>query len=89
MLGIGGKERGIMKKKGRDPNKPVGKMIRIDDFLPPPSELVIAEERVKITISLSKGSVDFFKRQAARRHTKYQKMIRELVDTYATRYSQM
>lgn len=63
-------------------------MTRIDDFLPPPEELVIPEETVKVTISLSKSSVDFFKHQARQHHTKYQKMIRQLVDRYATRYSQ-
>ena len=66
----------------------LGKMTRVDDFLPPPGELVTQEETVKITISLNKSSVDFLKRQARQHHTKYQKMIRELVDIYATQYSQ-
>ena len=77
-----------MRKKVIDINKPLGKMTRVDDFLPPPSELVTPEETVKITISLNKSSVDFLKRQARQHHTKYQKMIRELVDIYATQYSQ-
>lgn len=77
-----------MRKKISDANKPVGKMIRVDDFLPPPEELVIPQETVKVTISLSKSSIDFFKHQAKRHHTKYQKMIRQLVDRYTMRYSQ-
>ena len=77
-----------MRKKRRNPNKPIGRMIRIDDFLPPPEKLIIPEETVKITISLSKLSIDFFKHQAKQHHTKYQKMIRQLLDRYATRYSQ-
>lgn len=76
-----------MKKETPDQNKPIGKMTRIIDFLPPPEELIISEETVKITLSLKKSSVDFFKHQAGRYHTKYQRMIRELVDRYATQYS--
>ncbi|MCK4325215.1 CopG family transcriptional regulator [bacterium] len=66
---------------------PIGKMTRIKDFLPPPGKLVVPEKTVKITISLNEASVDFFKHQAREHHTKYQKMIRELVDIYATQYS--
>lgn len=62
-------------------------MIKIDDFLPPPEKLVIPQETVKVTIFLSKSSIDFFKRQAKRYHTKYQKMIRQLVDRYTVLYS--
>ncbi|MCG2706140.1 MAG: CopG family transcriptional regulator [Candidatus Omnitrophica bacterium] len=63
-------------------------MTRIVDFLPPPEELVIPQEAVKVTISLSKSSVDFFKQEARQYHTKYQRMIRQLVDRYAMQYSQ-
>lgn len=76
-----------MRKKTNDPNKPVGKMARVDDFLPPPDKLVIPQETVKVTLSLSKSSVNFFKRQARLQHIKYQKMIRQLVDRYAKQYS--
>ncbi len=77
-----------MRKKTIDFNKPIGKMTRVDDFLPPPEELVIPKESIKVTIALSKSSLDFFKDQATKHHTKYQKMIRELVDKYAMQYSQ-
>ena len=76
-----------MKKKMVDLNKPIGKMTRVDDFLPPPGKLVIPEETIKVTLSLKKSSVDFFKHQAEQYHTKYQKMIRELVDRYTTQYA--
>jgi len=85
---IGERGNGTMKKKITDPNKPIGKMTRIVDFLPPPEELVIPQEAVKVTISLSKSSVDFFKQEARQYHTKYQRMIRQLVDRYAMQYSQ-
>ena len=76
-----------MTKKMNDPNEPVGRMFRVKDYLPPPEKLVLPEETVKVTISLKKSSVVFFKDQAGRYHTKYQKMIRELVDKYARQYS--
>jgi predicted DNA binding CopG/RHH family protein len=58
----------------------------IDDFLPPPEKLALKEENVKVTISLSKASVDFFKKYARKRHTPYQKMIRKVLDFYASHY---
>lgn len=76
-----------MGRKKIDPNKPIGKMTRVDDFLPPPEELIIPHETVKVTIFLSKSSLDFFKDEATKHHTKYQRMIRELVDRYAMQYS--
>lgn len=65
---------------------PVGKLTRVKDDLPSPAELAVAEETVKITIGLNRGSVEFFKREAEKHHTKYQRMIRELLDHYASRY---
>lgn len=75
-----------MREKKSDWNMPVGKLKRVRDFLPPPGDLVMPEETIKVTISLNRSSVEFFKRQAERYHTKYQKMIRELLDHYASRY---
>jgi predicted DNA binding CopG/RHH family protein len=76
-----------MKRKTTDQNKPYGKMIRIQDFLPPPQDLVVPEETVKVTISLKKSSITFFKHQAGKYHTKYQRMIREVLDKYAMQYA--
>jgi len=55
------------------------------DFLPPPDQLVFRESNVKVTLSLSRKSVDFFKREAKRQNVPYQRMIRALVDAYAKR----
>lgn len=87
MPDIGGGGNNAMRKKTIEPNRPIGKMTRIDDFLPPPEELVVPQETVKVTIALSKSSIGFFKYQAKQHHTKYQKMIRQLVDRYAMEYS--
>lgn len=58
----------------------------VRDFLPPPDQLVMGEEGVKVTIALSRRSVDFFKEAAERNHTSYQRMIRRLLDAYADQY---
>ena len=58
----------------------------VGDFLPPPDQLVMPEETVKVTLSLTKSSLEFFKREARRHKKKYQRMIRELVDRYAKQY---
>ena len=65
---------------------PIGKLTRVPDFLPPPSELVFPQDSVKVTISLSRMSVDFFKREAGKHHTKYQRMIRAVIDHYAAKH---
>ncbi len=74
-------------KAKTDWEMPVGKLNRVRDFLPPPSQLMVGEETAKITIALKKSSVSFFKRQAEKNHTKYQKMIREVLDQYVLHYS--
>ncbi len=74
-------------KKKFDQDMPIGKLRRIKDFLPPPSELVFPSETVKVTIYLSKDSLDFFKHEAKKHRTKYQKMIRATLDAYAVNYS--
>ena len=58
----------------------------IQDFLPPPEELAFQEKGGKITIALSKKSVEFFKSEATKHHTQYQRMIRKLIDTYVETY---
>lgn len=64
-------------------DEPLGELRIIDDFLPSPKQLVFQEEKVKVTLTLSKASLDFFKREAEKHHTQYQKMIRKLLDVYA------
>ena len=52
----------------------------VTDFLPPPERLIRKEEKVKITISLNSGSIDFFKTHAKKNHVKYQTMINEVLE---------
>jgi len=59
----------------------------VADFLPRPEELAFQEEGVKVTIALSKRSVEFFKTEARKNNTQYQRMIRRLLDAYAEHHS--
>ena len=77
-----------MRKAKAGSDFPIGKLTRVRDTLPAPHELVVPSDTVKVTLFLSKQSVNFFKGQAARHRTKYQKMIRALVDQYTKRYSE-
>jgi len=67
-----------MNNKIRYTDEPMDDVKIISDFLPPPDELAFKEETVKITIVLSKRSVDFFKKYASNHQTQYQKLIRRL-----------
>jgi len=62
---------------------PIGAVRVVDDFLPPPQELVAKEDVEKVMIALSKRSVEFFRSEAKKRGTQYQRMIRALLDRYA------
>jgi predicted DNA binding CopG/RHH family protein len=61
----------------------IGRVRIVEDFLPSPDRLVLREENVKVTLSLSQRSVTFFKRAARQRRMPYQRMIWALVDAYA------
>ncbi len=74
-----------MKKAVEYTTGEMGKLKLVKDFLPAPSELVLKDDNVKVTLSLSRRSIDFFKREAKKQHVPYQKMIRALVDRYAER----
>ena len=88
MQDIGEKEKRFMNKTIKYTDEPFGDIKIIKDFLPPPKDLIIKDENIKITISLTKESIDFFKTEAKKHHTQYQKMIRNLLDVYAHSHSQ-
>ena len=67
-------------------DEPLGDVRIIDDFLPMPEDLVFKEDNVKVTLGLSKRSVEFFKKEAKKHHTQYQKMIRRFLDLYASHH---
>ena len=61
----------------------IGRVRVVEDFLPAPEALVPRDDNVKVTLALSRRSVDFFKHAAKARRVPYQRMIRALVDAYA------
>lgn len=84
---IGEKEKKYMKKKIKYTNERIGDIEVVRDFLPRPEELALKENNVKVTLNLSKTSIDFFKEIAKKNGSQYQKVIRKLLDQYTSRYS--
>ena len=76
-----------MSEKIRYTNEPLGDLEVVTDFLPRPEDLVFRDEGVKVTIALSKRSVEFFKNEARKHNTQYQRMIRRLLDSYAEHHT--
>lgn len=76
-----------MSEKIRYTDEPLENLRVVSDFLPPPEDLVFRDEGIKVTIALSKRSVEFFKSQARKHNTQYQRMIRRLLDAYAEHHS--
>lgn len=76
-------------KKNKKPDytdEPIGEIRIIKDFLPSPENLICKERAVKVTLTLTEESLEFFKQQAAIHHTQYQKMIRNLLSQYVARH---
>lgn len=71
-----------MKNKINYSDEPLGEVQVVADFLPSPSELVFREDTVKVTLALSKASVEFFKQEATKHKVSYQRLIRRLLDEY-------
>lgn len=76
-----------MSEKIRYTDEPLGRLKVVPDFLPPPEALVFRDQGVKVTIALSKRSVEFFKAEARKHGTQYQRMIRRLLDAYTEHHS--
>ncbi len=77
-----------MKNRTPDPEKPIGNVTIVEDFLPPPEQLVPKTKTVRVTMEFTKESIEFFKREAKYHNASYQEMIRNLVDTYAKQQKQ-
>jgi predicted DNA binding CopG/RHH family protein len=90
-LAFGAAEEGNMKKNKHEvhyTDEPIQLGERVEDFLPRPEDLVFRPKGVKVTITLSEESLAYFKEQAERLHTPYQRMIRNLIDEYVHRMQQ-
>jgi len=61
-----------------DKGEMAGDLVRIKDFLPSPNEAVES-----VTVTLHGDVLAFFRREASRRNTSYQRIVRDLVRSYA------
>ena len=59
----------------------------VADFLPPPELLIPKVETKKVTIMLSKKSINFFKNISEKTDIPYQQLIRKVLDSYADQYT--
>ncbi len=59
-----------------------GPMMLIPNFLPPPEELAEAIKHPKITMTVTARTLKYFKSQADRLGSSYQRMMRNLLDQY-------
>jgi len=76
-----------MKKKIKYSREKLGEVEIVNDFLPKPDELVFKEDTIKVTLNLSRSSVEFFKKIAKQHGSQYQKVIRNLLDRYTSHFS--
>ena len=65
-----------------DKGEMAGELVRIKDFLPSPNEPVES-----VTVTLHGDVLAFFRREANRRNTSYQRIVRDLVRSYARSHS--
>ena len=85
---IGAKASNFMKKRtvryADDKGEIIGELHRVRDEFPSIDELTGESGRqTKVTLALDNDAISFFKREARRRNTSYQRMIRNLVRAYS------
>jgi hypothetical protein len=76
-----------MKNRIKYTDGPIGEIKIIPDFLPSPDKIVLKDVKTRVTINLNKSCVNYFKRLAKTHNTKYQKVIRDVLDYYALKAS--
>jgi len=82
------KRKEIYNEAPKNVSKAISEGEIIADFLPPPEKLIRKEPKVKITITLNSGSIEFFKKHARKNNVKYQTMINEVLDKYVQKYTE-
>jgi hypothetical protein len=73
-----------MKKKIEYSDEPIEFEI-VEDFLPPPSELRLRQRDVPVKLELKKSSVEYYKLLAKKNKTTYKRVMKKVLDTYASR----
>lgn len=85
MLVIGEKEENYMNNtiKYTDEDLEFGEIM--EDFLPPPQELVLKSIKVKIPLELTEKKFSFLKEEASKKNISYQNLIESIIDEYFDR----
>ena len=73
-----------MKKKIRYSDEPISFTV-VKDFLPKPSEFVLKQPAVSVTLEVGKSSLEFYKDIAKKHKTTYKRVIKKVLDTYASK----
>jgi uncharacterized protein (DUF4415 family) len=61
--------------------------IFVENLLPSPEEFIRRAKKEKITISIDKHSLDFYKAYAKKHNAKYQTMINDVLGSYADKHT--
>jgi predicted DNA binding CopG/RHH family protein len=77
----------MKKNKTRSADKIVEKSNSFKNLMPSLDKLAQKEDSIKVTLSLTKASVEYFKNEASKREVCYQVMIRNLIDEYVKHFS--
>src|SRR5690242_20698194 len=72
----------FMRKYDRFEDAPRGGLTVIDDFLPPPSQLMRKEDTIEVTSEFTRSSIEFLKQEAKKANVPYEHILRALVDKY-------
>ena len=77
-----------MKKNRKNSNgdRPIGKLTIIKDDLPSPKVLAKAFETKRITMDIENETLEFFRKQAETTGAKYQRLMREVLKSYANHH---
>ena len=67
-------------------DRPLGKLTIIEDDLPSPRVLAKAFETQRITMDIENDTLEFFRRQADTTGAKYQRLMREVLKSYANHH---
>jgi hypothetical protein len=84
---FGAKEKVDMNKKEsvNYTDEPMELGAEVENFLPPPAQLVLRPKPVRVTLTLDADTVAYFKAEAERIDVPYQRMIRNLLNEYRAR----
>ena len=72
-------------KKPTQTDEPIGNLTLVADFLPSPAQLANMARTERATLTLTKATLDFFRKEATKEHVSYNLLIRTALDEYIRR----